>query len=148
MLLQRWNPLEEVRRMDDTLNRLWRGYGAHSIGGQAPGTWIAPVDVVEECDNVVVRSSLPGVDPKDIEVTIEDGVLSFKGNTEKDDEVREGDYLVRERRVGSFRRSVRLPETIDTDKAESCYEHGVLSITFPKQEARKPKRLEIKVSKN
>jgi len=90
---------------------------------------------------------VPGVKPEDIEVTIEDGILSIKGETTEEHEVKEGEYLMRERRSGSFHRSVRLPDTVDADKAETGYANGVLTIKLPKVEAKKAKRLEVTVGK-
>ena len=106
--------------------------------------WSIPVDVTQEGDDIVVRASVPGLKPEDISVTLEDGLLTIEGETKSESEVSESDYLLRERRVGRFRRSLRLPDTADADKAQPSYENGVLTIAVPKQEARKAKRLEIK----
>ena len=90
---------------------------------------------------------MPGVEPEDIKVTIEEGLLIIEGDTRTGHEERDGNYLMRERRAGKFRRSLRLPKTVDTDKVESRYEQGVLTITFPKVESKRARRLEIKVGK-
>ena len=89
---------------------------------------------------------MPGVAPSDIHVSIEDDVLTIKGETASHFENSEGSYLMRERRNGSFHRSLRLPDTVDHDKAEPHYEHGVLTITLPKAEAKKAKHFEVKVA--
>ena len=94
---------------------------------------------------MVVKASLPGVKPGDINVTIENNVLSISGNTATEEEHKEGNYLMRERRTGSFQRSIRLPDTIDANKAESSYDSGVLTIKLPKTEASKPKQLKVDV---
>ena len=88
---------------------------------------------------------MPGVDPSRINATVEDGVLTIKGQTATETEKKDERYYLRERRVGAFHRSVRLPETVDTERAESTYENGVLRITFPKQESMKAKSLSINV---
>jgi HSP20 family protein len=126
--------------MEQGMNRFWRGLG---VGEEVEG-WALPLDVVHEGDNVVVQASLPGVKPEDIEITVEDGVLSIKGDTQTESEESTGGYLLRERRTGKFRRSLRLPDSVDADQAEPKYENGVLTVTFPKIEAKKAKRLEIK----
>ena len=149
MMSQRWDPFAEVRRFHprlnrDTFNRRAWGFPMASNGALISG-WQIPMDAVEEGDNLVFRASVPGVKPEDIEVTIEDGVLSIKTDTKEEAEGKEGGYLMRERRSGSFHRSVRLPDTVDPDKAESGYENGVLTISLPKTEAKKAKRLEIAV---
>ena len=88
---------------------------------------------------------MPGVKPDDISVTVENDVLTVKGKTES--EVKDGSYLMRERRSGTFHRTLRLPDTVDVDNADTSYENGVVSITFPKVESKKAKRLELKVGK-
>ena len=151
MVLQRWDPFAEMHRFNHTFNRrpfsrLTWGFPVASNG--APDRdWNIPLDAVEEGDNLVLRASVPGVKPEDIEVTIEDGVLSIKGETKAEAEEKEGGYLIHEMRSGSFHRSIRLPDTVDPDKAESGYEDGVLTISLPKIEAKKAKRLEIAVGK-
>ena len=151
MILQRWDPFAEMRRFHHTFNRDTfnrRAWGFPTASTSAfDRRWHIPLDAVEEGDNLVLRASVPGVKPEDIEVTIEDGVLSIKTESKEETEGKEGGYLMRERRSGSFHRSVRLPESVDPDKAESGYENGVLTITLPKTEAKKAKRLEIAVGK-
>jgi HSP20 family protein len=147
MMLRHWYPINELRHWEQTMDRLGRGFGAPALKDEAEESWAVPVDVVTEGENVVVHASLPGVDPKDIQVTLEEGVLTIRGETTAAEERKEGGYLMRERRTGSFYRALRMPDSVDTAKAEPTYENGVLSITFPKAEAKKAKRLEIKVGK-
>jgi HSP20 family protein len=129
--------------MEDTMNRLWRGFSGDDRDGME--SWAVPLDVVQEGDQIVVHASLPGVNPNDINVSLEDGVLSIRGQTQAEREDHQPNYLLHERRTGSFYRAIRLPDTVDPDKAESHYEHGVLSISFPKLEAKKAKQLTINV---
>jgi len=109
--------------------------------------WGIPLDIVEEDGNILVHASLPGFNPDDITVSVEDDVLTIKGQTEEKHERKEGGYLLRERRSGSFYRSLRLPETVDADKAEPHYENGVLTITMPKVESKKVKHLKVNSEK-
>ena len=147
MALQRWDPFVEMRRFHNYFDH-GRAPGFLATGHRAiKNSWYIPLDAVEEGDDLLVRASVPGVKPEDIEVTIEDGILSIKGQTKEEHEVKEGEYLMRERRSGSFHRSVRLPDTVDADKAETGYENGVLTIKLPKVEAKKAKRLEVSVGK-
>ena len=142
MVLQRWYPFAEIRRMNRAFNRPWDDRG-RAIGYD-DGRWNIPVDVAQEGDDIVVRASVPGLKPEDIAVTLEDGLLTIEGETASESKVNESDYLLRERRVGRFRRALRLPDTVDAGKAQPSYENGVLTIAVPKQESRKAKRLEIK----
>ena len=142
MLTHRWNPFVEMRRRDRLFNRLW---SLPPIQDDSEH-WPAPTDVVREGDEVVVRASLPGVSPENIEVTVEDGVLTISGETSSESEEGKARYLLRERRSGRFDRRLRLPDYVDAEKAEPKYENGVVTISFPKLEAKRPKRLEVKAA--
>lgn len=152
MVLQRWDPVFDFRRMHNMMNRRGRHfhfpYYAAENGGSGhvdreARDWALPVDVVEEDNDILVRASLPGVKPEDIDVSIEDQVLTIKAATDTGGERKEDGYLVRERRTGSFHRSLRLSDTVDADKAETTYENGVLTVSLPKVESKKSRRLEI-----
>ncbi len=145
MVLQRWDPIVEMRSMEEAINRMWRGLGQRPASANRAEHWHIPLDVVEEGDDIVVHASVPGVDPGDIEVNVEDGVLTINGKTSTESETQKGDYLLRERRSGSYHRALRLPDTVDEAKAESSYDKGVLTVRFAKQEAKKARRLEVKV---
>jgi HSP20 family protein len=110
--------------------------------------WPLPLDVVKKGDDFTIFASLAGVEPEDIQVSIEEGVLTIKGQTKADDEGQDADYLMRERREGAFCRALRLPDSLDIDKAHTHYANGVLSITFPRVEAQKAKRLTINTGKS
>ena len=143
MVLQRWYPFNELRQAH---SRHWRAFDIARVSGEnGTSKWAVPLDVIQDGDNIVVRASMPGIKPDDISITIENDVLTVKG--ESNGEVKDGSYLMRERRSGTFHRALRLPDTIDGDKADSSYENGVVSITFPKVESKKVKRLELKVGK-
>ena len=141
-MLERWDSFRDLRRIDRVFNRVRRGPAVR--GGTADSA--SPLDVVQEEDSIVVRASLPGIDPKDIDVTIEDGVLAIKGETSSETEESTEVYLLRERRAGRFDRRLKLPDYVDADSAEPAYENGVVTITFPRLEAKKAKRLEIKAA--
>ena len=145
MTLQRWDPFNELRRMQETMNHLWRGFGPSTTDGQEMETWAVPLDVVQQGDNFIIHASLPGVNPDNIDVSIEDNVLTIRGQNAHESEHQEGNYLMRERRSGSFYRALRLPDTVDTDQAQPHYEHGVLTITIPKAEPKKAKQLKVSV---
>ena len=143
MVLRRWEPFNELRRMQENMDRFWRGSYTNGEDGQPVQNWAIPLDVVEQGDDIVVHASLPGVNPDDIDVTIENEVLTIKGRTSSVREHKEGNYLMKERRSGSFHRSLRLPDTVDADKAEPHYNDGVLTVTLPKVEAKKARKLTV-----
>ena len=143
MVLRRWEPFRELRQMQQNMDQLWHSFSSGGGEGQDVENWAIPLDVVQEGDNIVVKASVPGVKPEDIDVSIENDVLTIKGQTKEEREHQEGNYLMRERRAGSFYRALRLPDTVDSDNAQPHYENGVLSITFPRMELKKAKRLHI-----
>ena len=145
MVLTRWDPLFEIRRA-----RRLAGFSPSvadrgSVETAKNHDWTIPVDIVKDGDSVTVQASLPGVKPEEIDVTIEGGVLTIKADTKADVEREQGGYVVRERRSGSFHRSLRLSEHVDTDKVEPRYENGVLTITLPVAESKKAKHLKVAV---
>ena len=145
-MMQRRTPFNELRQMQDNMDRMWRRFGSFNHeDGSGMEAWAAPLDVVADGDDFVVRASLPGVSPENIQVSIEDNVLTIRGETASQFENTEGNYLMRERRSGSFHRSLRLPDTVDQDKAAPRFEHGVLTITLPKAEAKRAKQFDVKM---
>jgi HSP20 family protein len=143
MVLRRWDPLLELRQMQENVDRMWRDIGQERGDAGNVENWAIPLDVVQQGDNIIVKASVPGVNPEDIDVSIENDVLIIRGQTKEEREHQEGNYLMRERRSGSFYRALRLPDTLDSDRAQPHYEHGVLSITFPRMESKRAKRLRI-----
>ena len=146
MTMRMWSPISEMRRMEDVFGRLWgrHAYARPLYVAEATG-WAPPLDVRQEDDKVTIKASLPGVAPEDVSATIEDGTLTIGGKSQDDGAENDGRYSLRERRHGEFRRAVRLPETLDGERADASYENGVLTITLPKRESDKPKPLTIKV---
>ena len=139
MVLQRWDPLFDFRRAMNRHVRATRISRPETENKE----WAIPLDVVEEEDELLVRASIPGVKVDDIDVSIENRVLTIKAETKSEGEHKEGGYLVRERRSGSFLRSLRLPESVDADKAKTNYSDGVLTVNLPKAESRKAKHIKI-----
>ena len=145
MLLQRRNPFTNFLRIPTIMYpSLREGF---PVTDGTINRWGIPLDIVEEDGNILVHASLPGFNPDDITVSVEDDVLTIKGQTEEEHERKEGGYLLRERRSGSFYRSLRLPETVDAEKADPHYENGVLTITMPKVESKKVKHLKVNSEK-
>jgi HSP20 family protein len=123
--------------MQENMDRLHRSFGHGEGEAGNVENWAIPLDVVQQGDNIIVKASVPGVNPEDLDVSIENDVLIIKGQTKEERGHQEGNYLMRERRSGSFYRALRLPDTVDSDQAQPHYEHGVLSITFPRDGVKK-----------
>ena len=139
MTMQRWSPFSDFGR---PFGPFARPFAFRRPAADA-GRWSIPTDVAVEGDEMIVRASLPGVEPEKIEVTLEDGILTIAGETAAESQERKGDYLIREMRRGKFHRALKLPAYVDGDRAEPKYANGVLTITLPKREERKARRLEV-----
>lgn len=142
--LTRWNPFmepfEDMDRMfSEFLPALRRGRDRDS----RELTFMPAVDMYEEGDNVIVEAQLAGVDPKDVEVSIENDVLTLKGKSEKKNEVDEKDYYRKEIVKGSFYRNIPLPATVRGEEAKAEAEDGVLKVRIPKTEEKRAKKIEI-----
>jgi len=161
MTLQIWRPFAELRRHNNFNTRFGfpfygsrPGAGAYAgaRSGTQSGTWQIPLDIVNNADELVVSASVPGIDPTDIKVNIDDGVLIIKAETsvlaasQDDTDVAESEYLRRERRTGSFTRAVQLPDTVDQEKVTSAYANGVLTVTLPQSETTKAREITVKVA--
>ncbi len=145
-MLQRWDPFNDLRQMQNTMDRMWRRFGnnsGESFENPEIEAWAVPLDVVRKGDDTFIRASMPGVKPEDIKVSIEDNVLTIQGHTSEEHQDGDGTFLMRERRSGSFHRALRLPESVDADKVHPHYQNGVLTITVPKAEAKKAKQLQV-----
>ena len=138
-----WDPMSEVNRMfDDMFGGL-----ARRPGGQQRGQlteWAPAVDVLQRDGDLVVRAELPGVRPEDVDITLQNNVLTLSGERREEQEEQRGGYYVRERRRGSFSRSMTLPEGVNEDSIRARYENGVLEVTIEGAAAvREPRRIQV-----
>ena len=140
MAIIRWDPFRELSNLDDQFNRLWRGL-AEGRGRQE--SWLPAVDVFDQPDAVVLKAELAGMRPDDIDISVEDNVLTIKGERKFEEKVDEERYYRVERRYGSFSRSLALPQGVRADDIEANYEDGVLEVRVPKAEEEKPKRISV-----
>jgi HSP20 family protein len=132
------------------LDRLFRDAFSSQLGETELSTrsWAPPVDIYETEDAIVLKAELPGVDPKDVDVRVEDNTLYLKGERKFEKEVKEQNYHRVERSYGSFARSFSLPNSISADKVKAEFKDGLLTLTMPKREEAKPKTIKIDVTKN
>lgn len=144
-MLARWDPFQEMMTLRSAVDRLFDA-SMQPLDATRPLAWGMPLDVVEDGDAYRVKANIPGIDPKDIEITFTDNVLTIKGELKSEEEVKETRYHMRERRYGAFSRSISLGDRVNGDKISASYENGVLTLTLPKAEESKPKRIEIKSS--
>ncbi len=143
-MLTRWDPFQEMLNLRRTVDRLFDNVSPDHEWAQ-PAMWGLAVDMVENKDDFVVKASVPGINPDDLEVSYSDDTLTIKGEIKEEKEAKEDQYHLRERRYGSFMRSIVLPTKIKGDAIEASYQNGVLTLRLPKAEEVKPKRISIKV---
>ena len=146
MTLTRWSPAAEMVSLRDAMNSLFQESfvqpnGARSEGAAATST--LPLDITEGENDFVVTASLPGIKPEDVQTTVLGDTVTIKAESKANGEQKGQNWLVRERRTGSFQRSVTLGTPINADKASAHFEHGVLTLTLPKSEQARPKQIKL-----
>jgi HSP20 family protein len=149
MALIRWEPTREIESLQQEVNRLFGSFfDARSPGQEHRGTgrhWVPAVDLVEEGERYVLRADLPGVEPQDVKVELEDDVLTVSGRRETESENDDGGVHRRERAFGSFTRRLTLPAGVDADSIEASFHQGVLEVRIPKPVQPQPRQVAIKV---
>jgi HSP20 family protein len=142
-MLTRWDPFQEMLNLRRTVDRLFDNVGPDHEW--LPTQWGLAVDVAENKDDFIVKASVPGIKPDDLDISYADDTLTIRGEIKSDNEYKEDQYHLRERRYGSFSRSISLPTKIKGDAIEASYQDGVVTLRLPKTEEVKPKRIAIKV---
>ena len=144
----RWDPFKELATVQDRMNRMFNdvwGRTRRADDDYISGSWMPSVDVRETKDALEIAAELPGLEPKDVEVSVENGILTLKGGRQFEKATEGETYHRVERAYGSFERSFSLPTNVDPEKVKAVYRHGVLHLTLPKREEAKPKSISIKV---
>jgi HSP20 family protein len=131
------------QEMDDLFGRFFRGGPSLAVGEAR--AWTPSVDMIDRKEELLVRADLPGLEQKDVEVSVEDGMLTIRGERKEEKETKEEDYYCCERWAGAFARSVALPAGIESDKVKATFRNGVLEVHLPKTKEAKAKKIDIKV---
>jgi len=144
--LVKWTPFREISRFRDEMDRLWEDFLGPRRQILRPGSeeWIPAVDISDTADEVTVKVELPGMESKDISISLIGDILTIKGEKKAEKEKKGETFFLAERSYGSFIRSLRLPAEVEADKIEAIYKQGVLTIICPKKEQVKPRLIEIK----
>jgi HSP20 family protein len=140
--ITRRNPFRDLLDMQDTMDRLLER--DFSEGSFFKSDWNLSLDVAEKADEFVVKASIPGIKPEDLEITYNNNVLTIKGTVQGENEEKDTKYHLQERWSGSFSRSISLPGGVKADEINASYEAGVLTLHLPKKEEVKPRRITIK----
>jgi HSP20 family protein len=146
-VLTRWDPFREFSTLQDRMNRLFReSYGPEGREESlTSSTFAPPVDVYEDEHNVMLKIEVPGIDEKDIDVRIENNVLTVHGERKFEKEEKEENFRRVERNYGSFTRTFTLPSTVDSEHVSANYDKGILKIALPKKAEAKPKQIKVNV---
>ena len=146
MELVPWKPFGELSSFRREMDQLWeRFFGDESFRRTFSDGWLPAVDFSETKDTMFVKAELPGMEAKDVNVSISGDVLMIKGEKKKEEEHTDEHYYSCERYSGTFHRSFQLPANVKTNKVEATFDRGVLKIMLPKTEIAKEKRIEVKV---
>ncbi len=144
--ITRWEPFRGVTTLQDQINRLFN-HAFERTGEQSNlSAWAPAVDIYETEQELVVKADLPDVDPKDLDIRVENNLLTIRGERKFEKKVNEENYLRVERSYGSFARSVTLANAVHSDAIKAEYENGVLTLSIPKREEAKPKQIKVNVS--
>ena len=146
MSLIRWDPFDDLASLRESMDKLFDELFTRRPRGQAEVAWAPAVEVFKTDNDVMVRAELPGIDPKNVEITVTQDTLTLKGEARVDREDKARNYYRRELRYGSFLRSIQLPSDVKGDQATASYKNGILEIRVPKSERAKPKSVKVEVA--
>jgi HSP20 family protein len=148
MPLIRWEPARELNTLQTEMNRLFNTFVDSPLpngGGVSQRRWLPPMDLVETENDFVLRADLPGLSENDVNIELEDNVLTISGERKSEHEERKEGFHRVERASGSFARSLTLPEGVKPEAIKANFDRGVLEVHIPKPEERKPRKVEISV---
>jgi len=148
MAIVRWNdPFREFAQLQERINRVFNDTYRSDEGLMTSGTWVPPVDIYQNGDHeVVIKAELPDMSREDIDITVDNGTLTIKGEKKLAQDVKEEQFHRIERRYGTFSRSFSLPQTVDTAKVGADYKNGVLTVRLPLREEAKPRSVKVDVA--
>jgi HSP20 family protein len=134
--------MRELNALQGEMNRLFNSFFDESNGGQGR-RWAPAVDLLEREDSLVLKADLPGLGEDDVQIEVRDNVLTIAGERSGEHTDKQNGYYRVERSFGRFSRSLQLPEGVDADRIAASFDKGVLEVTIPKPEQRKPRRIQI-----
>lgn len=144
--LSRWEPFRGVGSLQEQINRVFDDVVGRTTDESALSTWVPAVDIYETEHELVVKADLPDVDPKDLDIRVENNLLTIHGERKFEKKVSEENYLRVERSYGTFSRSFSLSNSVNPEAIKADYQNGVLTLSIPKREEAKPKQIKVNVS--
>jgi HSP20 family protein len=149
MSITRWDPFQNLATLQDQVNRLFEAPLASRRAESSNLTaWAPAVDIYETENELVLKADLPDIDEKDLDVRVENNMLTIRGERKFEQKVKEDNYLRIERTYGSFSRSFGLPTTVNTEGIHAEYKNGVLTVQLPKRAESKPRQVKVNVTTN
>lgn len=146
-LITRWDPFREMSTLQERMNRLFSDQlGAITHDEALTGNFVPPVDVYEDENSIQVRLEVPGIEEKDIDIRLENNVLTVRGERKFEKEEKEENFHRVERRYGTFTRSFTLPSTVNSEDVQADYDKGVLKIRLAKRAEAKPKQIKVNIN--
>jgi HSP20 family protein len=147
--ISQWESIRGLNSLQDRVNQLFDDtFIRRRIGESDLGTWLPAVDIYETEQELIVKADLPGVDEKEIDIRVENNMLTIRGERKFQQDVSQDNYLRIERAYGPFTRSFSLPNTVDTEAIGAEHRDGVLTVRMPKREESKPKQIKIRGASN
>src|SRR3984957_12330652 len=143
--LNRWEPFRGAAALQEQVSRLFDSVLERSGEESNLTSWAPAVDIYETEHELVVKADLPEIDPKDLDIRVENNILTIRGERKFEKKVNEDNYLRVERAYGSFSRSFSLANTVNAEAIKADYQNGVLTLTIPKREEAKPKQIKVNV---
>jgi HSP20 family protein len=145
MAITRWDPFREVVSLQNRVNSLFRDFNESGDGAMTTASFVPAVDVYEDTDKVVLKLEVPGIEEKDLDVSVENHTLTVKGERKFEKEEKEENFHRIERRYGSFFRSFTIPTTVNPESVKASYDAGVLRIELEKRAEARPKQIKVEI---
>jgi HSP20 family protein len=144
-ILNRWEPYRGASTLQEQINRAFGDVLRHATDDSNLTTWAPAVDIFETEHELVVKADLPDVNASDLDIRVENNILTIRGERKFEKKVNENNYLRVERSYGSFARSFSLANTVNSEAIKADYQNGVLTLNIPKREEAKPKQIKVNV---
>lgn len=141
--LTHWDPIRDMISMREAVDRMLDESFARGSQSRGTGAWLLPMDAYITDDAIVIRADIPGIEPDDLDITLEGDTLTIRGEIKRDD-ANNRKYVLLERPTGKFERTLTINTPIDNEKVEANFNNGVLTLTLPKAEAVKPRQITVK----
>ena len=148
MSMERWDPFRDMLSLREAMDRLFQESFVRPTSAMlsaARGT--IPVDLAESGDSYVIRATMPGIKPENVQITVRNNVLTVRGESSGEEQRKDQSYIMHERHAASFSREITLPSAVDADHAQARYEHGVLTLTLPKLPEAQPRQIPVGMTK-